>query len=291
MRWAQQLRMRILMLFRRRSESTHLPKEIEFHLEQQVAENLAKGMSAEEARLAALRRFGNPTLLHEETRTTWSWNWMEKVWRDLRYGQRTLRRAPGFSLVAIAVMALGIGATTSLFTIVRSVLLKPLPFRNPDNLVMVYDHFTQFKGEQYMYNTVAPADYYDWRNQTHGFEDMAAWRWEAGNVTGDHAELPEVVVGAAGTWNMFSLLGVQPVFGRTFTPDEDQREADHVLLLSWSLFQRRFAGDRSIVGKTLRLDSNSYTIVGVLPQWFNYPEPRVQFWVPYASVFPKEQFA
>ncbi|HEY6972122.1 MAG TPA: ABC transporter permease [Candidatus Angelobacter sp.] len=289
MRWAQQLRMRILMLFHRCSENARLENELQFHLEQQVAENIARGMSLDEARFAALRRFGNPTLLREKTRSTWSWNWMEKVWRDLRYGVRTLRRAPGFSLVAIAVMALGIGATTSLFTIVRSVLLKPLPFRDPDNLVMVYDHFTQFKGEQYLYNTVAPGDYYDWRNQTHGFQDMAAWRWDGGNLTGDHAELPEMVVGAAGTWNMFSLLGIQPVFGRTFTPDEDQPEARQVVL-SWSLFQRRFAGDRSIVGRTLRLDSHPYTIIGVLPQWFNYPDPRVQFWVPYASAFPKEQF-
>src|SRR5215467_4879536 len=135
MRWAQQLRMRILMLFHRRNENARLQKELEFHLEQQIAENLSRGMSPEEARFAALRRFGNPTLLREETRTMWSWNWIEKIWRDLRYGLRTLRRAPGFSLVAIVVMALGIGATTSLFTVVRSVLLKPLPFRDPNHLV------------------------------------------------------------------------------------------------------------------------------------------------------------
>ena len=291
MRWAQRLRMRILMLFHRRHENARLQKELEFHIEQQIAENIDKGMSPQEARFAALRRFGNPTQLREETRSTWSWNWLEKTWRDLRYGVRTLRRAPGFSLVAIAVMALGIGATTSLFTIVRSVLLKPLPFQDPDSLVMVYDTFSQFPGEAYRYNAVAPADYYDWRNQTHGFQDIAAWRWEAGNMTGEHAELPEVVIGAAGTWNMFSLLGVQPVLGRTFTPDEDQREANLVVVLSWSLFQRRFAGDRSVVGKTLRLDSNSYTIIGVLPPWFAYPEPRVQYWLPYAGVFTKEEFA
>lgn len=291
MRWPQQLRERMVLLFRRRSESARLQQELEFHLEQQVAENIARGVSPDEARFAALRRFGNPTLLREETRSTWSWNWMEKAWRDLRYGLRTLRRAPGFALVAVAVMALGIGATTSLFTIVRSVLLRPLPFHDPDKLVMVYDHFTRFVGEAYNYNAVAPADFYDWRNQTHGFQDMAAWRWEAGNMTGEHAELPEVVVGAAGTWNMFSLLGVQPVLGRTFTPDEDRPDANHVLLLSWSLFQRRFAGDRSIVGKTLRLDSNSYTIIGVLPQWFTYPAERVQYWLPYATTFSKEELA
>jgi len=291
MRWPEQLRVRILLLFRRRSEKARLQQEFEFHLEQQVAESLARGMSPDEARFAALRRFGNPTLLLEETRSTWSWSWMEKAWHDLRYGFRTLRRTPGFSLVAVLVMALGIGATTSLFTIVRSVLLKPLPFQDPDKLVMVYDRFTRFIGEAYNYNQVAPADYYEWRQQTRGFQDMAAWRWWAGNLTGEHDELPEVVIGGAGTWNMFSLLGVQPALGRTFTPDEDQPEAKRVVLLSWTLFQRRFARDRSIVGKTIRLDTNSYTIVGVLPEWFTYPEARIELWLPYASTFSRGELA
>ena len=100
-------------------------------------------MEPERARSAALRLFGNPTLLREEARTFWSWNWLEGLWRDLRYGGRTLLRTPGFSVTAILVMALGIGATTSLFTIVRSVLLRPLPFRDPDKLVMLYEHFRE----------------------------------------------------------------------------------------------------------------------------------------------------
>jgi len=137
-RWFEQLRMTVLMLFRRKSEKARLQEELSFHLEQQVAENVAGGMAPEEARLAALRLFGNPTLLNEEAQSFWSWNWLESAWRDLRYGARTLLRTPGFSLVAILVMALGIGATTSLFTIVRSVLLKPLPFAEPDKLVMLY---------------------------------------------------------------------------------------------------------------------------------------------------------
>ena len=291
MRWAQQVRMRMLRLFRRHSENQRLRQELEFHLEQQVAENIERGMSPEEARFAALRRFGNPALLSEETRATWSWNWMEKIWRDFRYGLRTLRRAPGFSLVAILVMALGIGATTSLFTIVRSVLLRPLPFHDPDSLVMVYDRFTGMKGDSYNYNSVAPADYYDWRSQTRGFQDMAAWRWWGGNLTGEHAELPEMVIGGGATWNMFSLLGVQPALGRAFTPDEDRREANHVVLLSWTLFQRRFAGDRAVLGKTIRLDSQPYTVVGVLPQWFTYPDPRVQLWIPYSGTLSRDEIA
>lgn len=291
MRWVEQLRMRTLTLFRRSSASRRLQQELDFHLQQQVAENVARGMSPDEARFAALRLFGNPTLLREQTRSTWSWNWIEKSWRDLRYGLRTLRRAPGFSLVAIAVMALGIGATTSLFTIVRSVLLRPLPFRDPDKLVMVYDHFSKFESETYNYNSVAPADYNDWRKQTHGFQDMAVWHWWAGTLTGEHADLPENVMGAGFSWNMLSLLGVQPVLGRSFTPEEDQVDANNVVLLSWGLFQRRFAGDRSIVGKTVRLDSNTYTIVGVLPQWFAYPDAQVQLWIPYANEMKRDEFA
>src|SRR5580765_6048114 len=119
MRWVERFRMAMLMLFRRKAESERLNRELEFHIEQQIAENTANGMDPEEARLAALRLFGNPTLLREEARSSWSWNWLESAWRDLRYGTRTLLRTPGFSVTAILVMALGIGATTSLFTIVR----------------------------------------------------------------------------------------------------------------------------------------------------------------------------
>lgn len=290
MRWVDQLRMKSLMLLRRGGESARLNQELEFHLEQQIAENRARGMSAQEAREAALRRFGNPTLTREEARSTWSWNWPGKSWRDLRYGWRTLCRAPGFAIVAIAVMALGIGATTSLFTIVRSVLLRPLPFHDPGKLVMVYEHFMRDNSDN-PYNTVAAGDFYEWREKTHGFQDMAAWRGYGTIFAGEQNELPEVVASAAGSWNLFFLLGVQPALGRAFTPEEDQPEADHVVILSWSLFQRRFARDRSIIGKHVRLDSNLYTVVGVLPEWFTYPSPRVQLWLPYASTFKREELA
>ncbi len=287
MRWFEQLRMTVLMLFRRTSEKARLQEELSFHLEQQVAENVAGGMPPEEARLAALRLFGNPTLLNEEARSFWSWNWLESAGRDLRYGARTLLRTPGFSLTAVLVMALGIGATTSLFTIVRSVLLKPLPFAEPDKLVMLYEHFRQ---QPDSYNVVAPADFRDWRAQTHGFQDMGAWRWWAGHISTMQNEMPEVVYGAGGSWNLFSVLGVQPVFGRTFTPDEDRFGANDVVMLSWSLFQSRFSGDKSIVGKQVRIDSKPYTVVGVLPAWFTYPDPAVKVWIPYTPIFMPEEF-
>src|SRR5579859_2461800 len=287
MRWVERFRMAMLMLFRRKAESERLNRELEFHLEQQIAENIESGMEPEEARLAALRLFGNPTLLREEARSSWSWNWLDGLWRDLRYGARTLLRTPAFSFIAILVMALGIGATTSLFTIVRSVLLRPLPFRDPDKLVMLYEHFRQ---TQFPYNVVSPADFRDWRAQTHGFEDMGAWRWWAGHISTMQAEMPEVVTGAGGSWNLFSVLGVQPVFGRTFTPDEDRFGANDVVMLTWSLFQSRFSGDKSIVGKQVRIDSKPYIVVGVLPAWFTYPDPEVKVWIPHTPVFTPEEF-
>ena len=195
MRWMQKFQMAMLMLFRRGSEKQRLNRELQFHLEQQTAENVSSGMAPEEARYAALRMFGNPALLQEEARSTWSWDWLEGIWRDVRYGARALMHAPSFAFTAILVMALGIGATTSLFTIVRSVLIKPLPFRDPSNLVMVYEHF---RGNDNPYNVVAPADFYDWREKTHGFQDMGSWRWWAGAITTDSGEMPELIAGAAG---------------------------------------------------------------------------------------------
>jgi predicted permease len=289
MRWFERFRMAMLMLFRRQSESARLNDELQFHLEQQVKENIASGLNPDEARYAALRTFGNPTLLSHQARSTWSWNWLEKFLRDIRYGVRTLSRSPGFALTSILVMALGIGATTSLFTIVRAVLLKPLPFHDPDRLVMVYEHFrASTSGDEF--NVVSAGDFRDWRQQTHGFKDMAAWRDYRFDLAGEHAELPEVVQAAGGSWNLFSVLGTQLALGRTFTPEEDKPGANHVVLLTWSLFQRRFAGDASILGKQIRLDSTPYEVIGVLPRWFTYPDPQVQLWVPYGSTFTPESY-
>lgn len=165
------------------------------------------------------------------------------VGRDLKYAFRTLRRTPGFSIIAIVVMALCLGAATSLFTVVRSVLLRPLPFRDSARLVMVYEHF---RGGEFSYHPVAPADFYDWRSKTHGFEDMAIMRWAGYNLTGMRNELPESVRAAAGSSNLFSLLGVQTALGRDFTEADDQR-GSAVVMLTWSVFERRFAGDAKIV--------------------------------------------
>src|SRR5271155_868974 len=255
MRWLAKLQMRVAMLFHRNQAGSRLHEELRFHLEQQIAENIAVGMSPDEARHAALRAFGNPAALRDQARETWSWSGVESVLREVRIAVRTLLRAPGFALIAIGVMALCIGATTSLFTVMRSVLLRPLPFKDPDKLVMVYEHFRDpdINAQGFNYNSVAPGDYYDWRAQTHGFEDMGAWRYWQFNLTGEHGELPEMVDARGGSWNLFPVLGVRAVIGRTFTENEDRTDGSAVML-TWSIFERRFGGNSSIVGKQIHLD-------------------------------------
>jgi predicted permease len=272
-----------LRFFRRKRNDAEFLDEIDVYLAEEIAENVARGMPEEEALRRARVKLGNVEKVRE---TLWLQNTLsiETLWRDVRYALRALAHAPGFSLIAVAVIALCIGAATSLFTIVRSVLFRPLPFRDPNGLVMVYEHFRSQSSNDgsFNYNVVAPADFYDWRSQTHGFEDMGIWRWGGYNLTGEHGELPELVPSAAGSSNLFSVLGVQPALGRTFAESEDTHDSN-VVVLSWSLFQRRFAGDRSIVGRQIHLDGKPFTVIGVLPPEFNYPAARVQLWAPYRA--------
>jgi len=170
MRWLAQLRMRVQMLFLRGKAGARLDDELQFHLERQIAENVAAGMNAEEARYAALRAFGNPALLREQARATWSWGWLESLLRDLRIGVRTLARTPGFAAIAILVMALGIGANVALFTVVRGVLLKPLPYKDPNQLVALYEHSAD---DQYPYNIIAPGVFAEWQKQNRTFSSLA----------------------------------------------------------------------------------------------------------------------
>jgi predicted permease len=266
-----------------------LERELLSDLELEEEEQRERGLSTGEARFAARRAFGNVTLIREQTRVAWSWGWLERLARDVNYGTRTLLRSPEFAIVSVLVMTLGIGATTSLFTMVRAVLLRPLPFRDPGKLVMLYEHYRHNKGGD-GFNAVAPGDYRDWRSQTHGFEDMAAMRGYGGILSGVHSELPEVAQSAGGSANLFPLLGVTPAFGRLFTEAEDQPKGEPVVLLTWSLFERRFAGDPSIVGKQIHLDTIPTTVVGVLPIWFTYPDARIQYWMPYAQTFSEGDY-
>ncbi len=267
--------------FHRKRSDAELQEEIRTYLEEETAENVARGMLPVEARRQARIKLGNPQRVHEEL---WQQNTvaiLDNLWRDLRHAVRTLRRTPAFAAIAVLVMALGIGATVALFTIVRSVLLNPLPFPAPNQLVVLYAKADSGKG-----GSVAAGDFYDWQNGSHSFEQMAIWRWTGYNMAGDRSELPEFLQAVTCSWNLFSTLGVQPALGRSFVSTDDTDAASPAVMLSWSFFKRRFNADPSVLGKTIRLNAQPYTVVGVLPQWFTYPDPKIQLWVPYHKGVP-----
>lgn len=205
------------------------------------------------------------------------WNWLESLLRDFRYGVRTLARAPVFAATAILVMGLGIGANVALFTIVHSVLMKPLPFPDSDRLVRLYG---QSPDDKYPWNNVAAAVFAEWKNSNKNLSDMALCGYATYGLSGDGHQLPESVRAATFSWNMLPTLGVQPALGRNFSPDEDEPSANPTVLLSWGLWKRRFGGNPSIVSQEILLDGKSYTVIGVMPAWFSYPDAAIQLWTP-----------
>ena len=202
---------------------------------------------------------------------------METLLNDIRYGARGLWKRPGFTAIAVLTLALGIGANTAIFSVVNAVLLRPLQFRDPDRLVMIWEDAT-FAG--FPRNTPAPANYVDWKNQTQSFEDIAATNEGTFNLTGDGN--PERVAAYSVSANFFPLLGVSPALGRTFVPDDDRFGAPKVAVLSHALWQGRYGGDPQIINRDIQLDGAKYTVVGVMPAGFQFMESDVRLWVPQA---------
>jgi putative ABC transport system permease protein len=285
MRWIDRARMRLRMFFFRKEAASELDAELRDHLERLTEENRAGGMNEREAREAALRAFGNPALLREQTRASWSWNGLESLVRDVRYGLRGLRHAPGFTAIAITVMALGIGANVAIFTVARNVLLKPLPYPEQDRLMAVYEHTS----DQFPENAVAGGMYAEWQRHQRSFSNLAMSGEAQLNLSTNDGALPEKLEGAAITANLLPTLGVQPAFGRNFTADEDRWGANRVVILSWRLWKRRFGENRAIVGQTILLNKNPYTVVGIMPKWFAYPEAATPAWTPFYRYYPPEQ--
>jgi putative ABC transport system permease protein len=263
MMWVRRLWLRLQALLRRERTAQQLDDEIQFHLDQQIAENIAAGMSLKDARHAAMRAFGNSTLLKEEAREAWGWQWLEQIIEDLRLGIRILLKSPGFSTVAVLTLALGIGANTAIFSAVYAVLLKPLPFKDSDRLVFIVK---KNPPRGWHRNPISPAEILAWRDQSGAFEDIAAYTQRSCVLTGsgEAEEDPCEVVSS----NLFPLLGITPSRGRAFSVDEDKTEGQRVALLSYGLWQRRFAGDENVIGRAIDINGNSYTVVGVMP--FNF---------------------
>jgi predicted permease len=263
--WARRLWLRLQTLFHRHRFPRQLDDEIQFHLDQQIAENIAAGMSPEEARYAAMRAFGNPTLLKEETRDTWGWVWLEQLAADVRYAARTLGKSTGFTVVAVLTLALGIGANTSIFSLVSGILLVPLPFPSPERLVSITGTYP--KG-----GIVAM------REQVRAMDVAASYEGHELNLTG--LGQPVRLTGTLVSAEFFSVLGARPELGRTFLPGEDIPGQDNYVILSHTLWQQRFGGDPAIIGRSMQLQGINRQVVGVMPENFRFPSARTQVWIP-----------
>lgn len=247
-----------------------LERELRSDLELEEEEQRERGLPPREAHYAARRAFGNPTLIREQTRAVWTWNWLESLLHDLRYGARALFRTPSFTLIAVVVMALGIGANVALFTVVRSVLLKPLPYNDPDRLALLYEADRDHPHAM-PWLPVDAGSFWEWQRSTQSLAQMALVSpFQGYNVSAEGGKLPEIVFAAWCTDNFFPLLGVQPMLGRGFTQADDRPDGAATAMISASFWKRRYAGDPAIVGKTIWLDAKPYTIIGVLPPTFVY---------------------
>ncbi len=276
MRWLSHIRMRILMLFTRGQADAHLDDELRFHIERQIAENIAAGMSAKEARSAALRAFGNPALLRDQARATWGWNRLESLVRDARFVVLGIWRRPGFALTVVGTLALGIGAAAAMFTVVDHVLVRPLPYRDAGRLVTIQETDGSSRNWQ------APwIDIEQWRAQSRSFSNIEF----AGKMTGrNFLEGPNAALEVDGervSPGLFGMLGTAPALGSGFVSDSGKNAG--AIILSDAVWKEVFAGDRGIVGKAVRINDDSYTVAGVMPPGFRYPAQNSQapqVWVP-----------
>ncbi len=278
--------MKWLRFFHRRRADAELQEEIDAYLADETDENIARGMLPEEARRQARIKLGSSRGVRE---TLWKQNsvtFAESIWRDLKYAVRMLHRSAGFTVVAVLVMALGIGANVALFTIVHSVLLKPLPFDEPARLIRLYEH----SSDRFPYNHVAGGVFATWQKQSHSFSDLAVLDTSlAFSLSEPGGQLPEKVTFGVCSWNLFPMLGVRPALGRSFTPDDDRSSANATVILTWGLWKRRFGGDPAIVNRNIELDGKPYVVIGVLPAWFTYPEQDVQLWTPIYHLVPQDE--
>lgn len=257
-----------------------LERELRNDLELEEEEQRENGLSAEEARYAARRAFGNKTLIREQTREAWGWMEMERLHRDLRYAMRRLMRSPGFTIICVLILAIGIGATTAIFSLVNTVLLKPLPFPQPERLMWVsmQDHSLPGAAPE----SLSYPDYFDWRAQSHTLDGIASYRGatETMELKGEIERLDVQKVSS----NFFQVLGVAPILGRDLRL-EDEKAGHRAVILSYAFWQSQFGSDRGIAGKSITMNGTSYTVAGVMPKGFQFPleNPAPVLWMSIAD--------
>jgi putative ABC transport system permease protein len=254
-------------LFRRARTERQLDAELRFHLEQQIADYVAAGMAPEEARRRAWLEFGGLDQVKEECRDVGAARFFETLIQDVRYGLRQLRRDPGFTAVAVITLALGIGANTAIFSVVDAVLLRPLPYPHPGQLVNISQWRRQGRGGN-IQTGVSALNILDFSAQDHVLQGVGYFRWERPFLSSSGSY--RYLLGADVSSNFIRLLGVEPMLGRGFTRREADSGQNQVAILSYRLWQEQFGGMRDAIGHSIRLDGNPYTVVGVMPENFYF---------------------
>src|SRR6202041_2995332 len=269
--------MRLRALFRRKAVEGEMKDELKLHFEQHVKKLIEAGMPREAAQRQARVEFGGDDQIKEECREARGLNLLETFGQDVRYGLRTLRKAPGFTAVAIITLALGIGANPAIFSYVNAWVIKPLPYPQVDRLMTFLAHDSK-KGWSYR-GIASDADFFDYQSQNTTFESLVPYSSEYFNLTGDGT--PDRVIGGLVGWNFFQELGAKPLLGRTFLPNENDPAASHVVILSRGLWESRFAADPRVIGRAVTIQGQTYTIVGVMPERFLYPLMGIaNMWAP-----------
>ena len=248
--------------WRRSRQQEDLEQEIHSHLQMDANDRFDRGESAEHAEQAARREFGNVALVQQVTHDQWGWRWLEELVQDLHYGTRMLRKNPGFTVIAVLTLALGIGANTALFSVVNGVLLNPLPYPHPEQLVTIHESKPNFDR-----GSISYPNFRDWQENNRTFASMAIARRSDFSLTGlgDAEQVRARFISS----DFFPLLGVNPVIGRNFSRGEDEIGAAPIAMISAGLWKRKFGSSPSALGKTLTLDGKDYTVVGVTPENFN----------------------
>jgi putative ABC transport system permease protein len=256
-----------------------LAEEIDAYLEMLIQAKVAEGLQPEDARRAALIELGGVDQVKERVREVRVGYLLGTVWQDVRYGVRTLVKSPAFTIVAVLSLALGIGANTAIFSVVNGILLRPLPYPEPERIVAVWHTPPQESFPGATRFSVSPGNYLDWKDQSRAFEQMAIYQYAGLSLSAGADPVP--ITGAAVSSDFFSVLRTQVDKGRTFSPDEEQPGRDQVVVLSQGLWRRTFGANPNLIGQTVTLNSRSYTVIGIMPAGFEFPL-EAELWVPLA---------
>ena len=281
-----------LRFFRRRKQDADLQQEMDSYLREEISENISRGLSPGEARRQAQLKFGSSIKVREGLWQQNSFQLLDTTIRNLKFAIRTLRRSPGFATVAILIMALAIGSNTAMFTVVRGVLLNPLPYHAPEQLFALYEHQATHPDSN-PYNVVDAGSIPLWQSAAQDLAELStASPFQGYSVSAESGKLPERIEAGWCSYNFFSTLGVVPVVGRFFAESDDRPDAQATVILANAFWKRRYASDPSIVGKEIWLNSKPYTVIGILPSDFfysgGYGGSTIQVWTPLTHEAPPQ---